>query len=104
MNINESSLACVVMAALMGASFQALAAEPSMNARAAQALTKESNCMKCHAVNKKKDGPSFQEIAAREKDKPAAEDALVIFLKKHGSLKSKDDAAVRNVARYILSR
>ena len=43
------------------------------DADAAQALIKKSDCGKCHAVDKKKDGPSFKETAAKYKGKPDAE-------------------------------
>jgi cytochrome c len=33
----------------------------SADADAAQALLKKNDCLKCHALDKKKDGPSFKE-------------------------------------------
>ena len=45
----------------------------SLDAEAAQALVKKSDCLKCHAVDKKKDGPSFKETAAKYKGKPKEE-------------------------------
>ena len=47
---------------------------------AAEALLKKSKCLTCHAVDKKKDGPSFKETAARYKGKPDAEAKLVTHL------------------------
>ena len=31
---------------------------------AAEALMKKSGCFKCHSVDKKKDGPSYKEVAS----------------------------------------
>jgi cytochrome c len=83
---------------------------------AAEALTKKSGCLKCHAVDRKKDGPSFKETAGKYKGKPDAEEKILAHLttnpkikvdgkeELHDSLKTKDEAAIKNVVRYILSR
>jgi cytochrome c len=82
----------------------------------AQALLKKSDCGKCHAVDKKKDGPSYKETAAKYKGKATAEAELVKHLstspkikvdgkeEEHKAVKSKDEAEVKNLARWILSR
>lgn len=87
-----------------------------VDADAAQALAKSSNCFKCHAVDKKKDGPSFKETATRLKGKANAEDEVYKHLttapkvkvdgeeQEHQIVKSKDEAAIRNLGRWILSR
>lgn len=122
MNFTASTLkkstliaATFIMAALLGAS-SVLAAEDAMDADAAQALARKGNCFKCHAIDKMKDAPSFKEIASRHKDKVAAEAALVTYLKTgpkvqidgrqedHEIVKTKSDAEVLNLVRYILSR
>lgn len=83
---------------------------------AAESLARKSNCLKCHAVDKKKDGPSFKETAAKYKGKPDAEQKLYTHLttnpkvkvdgkeEQHASLKTKKEADVRNVIHWILSR
>jgi cytochrome c len=88
----------------------------SVDTSAAEALMKKSGCMKCHSLSAKKEGPSFRETAAKYKGKPDAEAALVKHLttnpkikvdgkeELHDALKTKNEADVRNVARYILSR
>jgi cytochrome c len=88
----------------------------AVDADAAQALIKKSDCGKCHAVDKKKDGPSFKETAAKLKGKAGAEDEVYKHLttspkvkvdgkeEEHKAVKSKDEAEVRNLARWILSR
>jgi len=83
---------------------------------AAQALMKRNDCGKCHAVDKKKDGPSFKETAAKLKGKAGAEDEIVKHLttspkvkidgkeEEHKAIKTKDETEVRNLARWILTR
>jgi cytochrome c len=91
-------------------------AAQNVDTGAAEALAKKSGCLKCHSVTQKKDAPSYKEIAAKYKDKPEAEDKLYKHLttnpkvkvdgkeEEHDSLKTKNDADVRNVVRWVLSR
>jgi len=91
-------------------------AKAEVDADAAQALMKKSNCGKCHALDKKKDGPPCKETAKKYRDKPDAEQKLYIHLttnpkvkvegkeEEHTILKTKKEADVRNVIRWILSR
>ena len=86
------------------------------DAPAAEALAKKSKCLTCHSIDKKKDGPSFKETAGKYKDKPDAEQKLFTHLttnpkvkvdgkeESHESLKTKNDAEIRNVIRWILTR
>ncbi len=83
---------------------------------AVESMLRKSNCLKCHAVDKKKDGPSFKDTAAKYKGKPDAEAKLATFVttgpkvkidgkdETHESLKTKSDAEVRDAVRWILSR
>jgi cytochrome c len=103
----------LVIAAVLscGAVFAAHAAD-----EAAEALMKKSGCFKCHSVDKKKDGPSFKEVAAKYKGKPDAEQKLFTHLttnpkikidgkeEAHDNLKTKNDAEVKSVIGWILSR
>lgn len=87
-----------------------------VDADAAQALAKKNNCFKCHAVDKKKDGPSYKEISAKYKGKADAEQKLYLHLttnpkvkvdgkeEEHAALKTKKEDEVRNVVRWILTR
>ena len=87
-----------------------------VDADAAQSLLKKSDCGACHSVDKKKVGPSFKETAARLEGKAGAEDEIYKHLtaapmikidgkeEVHKTVKSKDEAQVRNLARWILSR
>ena len=83
---------------------------------AAEALAKKSNCTKCHSVSAKKDGPAYKVTAEKFKGKADAEATLIKHLKtgpkvkidgveeEHQIVKSKDDAEIKNLVRYILSR
>ena len=83
---------------------------------AAQALMKKSGCLKCHSISAKKEGPPFKETAAKYKGKPDGEAALFKHLttnpmievdgnkERHDNLKTKNEADIRNVVQYILTR
>jgi cytochrome c len=100
-----------VACGLMSASIANAAVDPD----AAQALLKKSDCFKCHAVDKKKDGPAFKETAKKYKGKADAEDKLVKHIttgpmiemdgkkEEHKKIKSTDAAEIKNVVQYILS-
>jgi cytochrome c len=103
-------LTTLAMAAgLMAASGAGLAND------AAQATLKKSDCLKCHAVDKKKTGPAFKEVAKKYKSKGDAEAALTKHMtstpmievdgqkEEHKPLKTKDAAEIKNVAQWILS-
>lgn len=101
----------------LGLSCGALAAHAqAVDVAAAEALLKENKCGKCHSVDKQKDGPSFKKTAAKYKGKADAESKLFTHLttgpmveidgekEEHKEIKAKDDASVKNLIHYILSR
>ncbi len=83
---------------------------------AAESLMKKSGCFKCHSVDKEKSGPAYQDVAKKLKGKPDAEQILYKHLtthpmvkvegkeEHHVSLKTTDDAQIKNVIAWILSR
>lgn len=83
---------------------------------AAEDLLKTNKCGKCHSLDKQKDGPSFKKTAAKYKGKTDGETKLFTHLttaptieidgvkEEHQKIKAKDDAAVKNLVKYILSR
>lgn len=101
------AIACGLMAAL--------AVQAAPDAERAQAALKKSDCFKCHAVDKKKDGPPFKETARKYKGKADAEDKLTKHLttspmieidgkkEEHRAIKTKDAAEIKNVVQWILS-
>lgn len=88
----------------------------AMDEAAAEALITANKCTKCHSVDKKKDGPAYKVTAAKYKGKADGEAKLFTHLttsptieidgikEEHQKIKAKDDAAVKNLAKYILSR
>ncbi len=105
----------ILTVALLTAALAAPTA-PAADAAAALALARKSDCLKCHAIDKKKDGPAYKEVAAKYKGKPDAEQKLYTHLttnpmveidgekEEHTSLKTKNDADIRNVIQWILSQ
>ena len=87
----------------------------ALDAEAADKLVRKSKCLTCHAVDKKKDGPSFKESAEKYRGKPEAMDKLTKHVtvpskvkvdgkeEDHETLKTEDPAAVKNVVEWILS-
>ena len=83
----------------------AVAALASGAAVAQEALAKSSGCMNCHAVDTKKMGPSFKDVAAKYKGKADAEATLVAKLtsgKGHPEVKASPDDA-KSLVKWILA-
>ena len=86
------------------------------DADAAQALAKKEGCMKCHAIDKKKEASSFTEIAKKWAGKSDAEAKLIHHITSgekvkmedgteddHKIIKTKDVAEQKNLVNWILS-
>ncbi len=81
-----------------------------------QALLKKSRCSTCHALDKKKVGPSYREIAKKYKDVAGAEQKLYLHLttlpkvdvdgveEQHVSLQSGNEVEIRAAIKWILTR
>jgi cytochrome c len=85
------------------ASAVALTAAGVAQAQDGAALAQKSGCMTCHAVDAKKMGPSFKDVAAKfkgktDKDVVAATKAA----KPHASIKASDDD-LQALSKWILS-
>jgi cytochrome c len=91
-------------------------AHAAVDSAAAQALFKDNECTKCHAVDKDKKGPSLKKIAAKYKGKAEGQGKLIDNFTKGGKVKtedgkevdhkildSKDVAVQKNLADWILS-
>ena len=75
-------------------------------ASAQEALAKSEGCLNCHAVDAKKVGPSFKDIAAKYKGQADAEAKLVDKLAKgqgHPATKAKPDD-VKGLVKWVLSQ
>lgn len=82
----------------------------------AKMLARQSNCFKCHAVDKKKDGPAWKDVALKYKDNPDAAARLFTHIttgekakfedgheEDHAIVKTKDEAKIKNLVAWILS-
>lgn len=88
----------------------------AVDEESAAAVLKDGKCLKCHSVDKKKDGPAYKEVAAKYKGKPDAVAKLTKHVTEpskvkvdgveedHGSVKTRDPEKIRNLVDWILSR
>lgn len=77
-------------------------------------LAQKSNCMSCHAVDKKLVGPGYKEVAAKYKGDKTAEAKLVEKVKKGGAgvwgpipmpaNAQVSDADVKTLVKWILTQ
>ena len=76
--INRQMIACTIAAvATLFFSLSAVADDATAvksDAVAAKKLARADHCLRCHAVDRKKEGPSFQAIAYKYKGQPDAQD------------------------------
>ena len=88
----------------------------AVDAAAAEALAKKEGCLKCHAVDKKKDAISLKDVAKKHAGKADGEAKILAQIttgqmvkledgteEEHNTVKSKDQAAVSNMIQWILS-
>lgn len=104
------------LSGILAGAAASVAAQPPVDVGAAEALAKKSGCTKCHSVAAKKEGPPFRETAGKYKGKADAEEKLYTHLttnpkvkvdgkeELHEALKTKNDAEIKNMIQYILSR
>ncbi len=72
---------------------------------AQEALAKSSGCLNCHALDTKKMGPAFKDVAAKYKGKADAEATLVAKLtggKEHPAVKASPDD-LKSLVKWVLS-
>jgi cytochrome c len=75
-------------------------------ASAQEALAKSSGCLNCHAVDTKKVGPAFKDVAAKYKGNAGAEATLVAEItagKAHPAVKASADD-VKSLVKWVLSQ
>jgi cytochrome c len=83
---------------------------------AAETLARQSNCLKCHSVAVKKEGPAWKDVAAKYLGNPGAEDKLYLHVttgrkakfadgheESHPVVKTKDPDRINNLVDWILS-
>lgn len=110
----RTTFLCIAPAAIFGIAFAGNAG--AVDVEAAKTLARQSNCFKCHAVEKKKEGPAYKDVAAKYKDKPDAVATLTHHItsgekvkfedgheEDHAIVKSKDPGLIKNLVEWILS-
>lgn len=88
----------------------------AVDEEAAKTVARQNGCFKCHAVDKKKDGPTYKEVAAKYRGKPEAEKRLITHItsgekakfpdgheEEHKIIKTKDMEQIKNLVNWILS-
>ena len=91
-------------------------AATAADAAAAEALAKKEGCLKCHAIEKKKEAMPFKEIARKYAGKADAEAKILHQMtagekikledgseEEHKKIKTKDQAEINNLIGWILS-
>lgn len=106
------SIVTSLLAALSLAAFSAGVAAADVDA--AKATMKQNNCLKCHGIEKDKDGPSYKKVADKYKGKADAESKLFTHLTTGPKVKLADgseeehkkikatEAETKNLVQYIL--
>ena len=101
---------------LCGALLCSAQANAAADANAAQALAKKEGCLKCHAIDKKKEAKPLKEISAKYKGKADAQAKIRHQItagekvkledgseEDHKVVKTKDPAELANLIAWILS-
>ena len=93
-----------IAAGIAIAVFQTVASA-EVDAKWAQAELKQHGCLTCHAIEKKKVGPSYQDVAAKFKGKTAADVVTSMKSKpEHASvLKKTSDQDLNKMSEWILT-
>lgn len=104
--------------ALVATSAALFAAQPALaaDAAAAEKLARQEGCLRCHGIDRAKDGPAYKQIAEKHRGKPDAEARLVKHLssgekvkfedgheEEHKIPKTKDPEQIKNLIQWILS-
>ena len=106
----------VAVAVVFGMSLSTTAL--AVDADAALSLARQNGCLKCHSVDKHKDGPAYRDVAAKYKDKDHAETVKKLLNhitsgekakfpdgheEEHKIIKVKDVAQQSNLIEWVLS-
>ncbi len=91
-------------------------AQAAVDVDAAKALAKSNDCLKCHAADKEKKGPSMKKIAEKYKGKPDGIEKAIKNMtqgqkvkltdgteEEHKIIDTKDPKELKNIAEWYLS-
>lgn len=114
MKLLVSQIVPIVVVAMFGALTLAAPAVFAVDEERAMATLKDNGCMKCHAISRRKKGPSYNEVARKYANKPNAPEILYKHLtgapivkledgdEEHSTPKTTDRAEIDNAIMYIL--
>jgi cytochrome c len=104
-------------AAALGVALGTSADAAAVDAAAAQQLARQSNCLKCHAVDRKKEWPAYKDVAAKYKGKADARERITFHItsgekvkfedgheEDHAIVKTKDKDKIDNLVDWILAQ
>ena len=107
----------LAVAAAFGVAAGASADAAAVDAAAAQQLARQSNCLKCHAVDRKKEGPAYKDVAAKYKGKSDARERITFHItsgekvkfedgheEDHAIVKTKEKDKIDNLVDWILAQ
>ena len=113
----KAKTSLILAAATIVSLATATSAQAAVDDAAAKETAKRNECLKCHAVDKAKKGPSYQKIAAKYKGKADAEDKVTKAIttgpkvkmddgtqEDHRVIDTKDPKEIKNLDDWILSR
>lgn len=115
------SIRTTLAVAVAGATLMlASTAAQALDVEAAKALARQNNCLKCHSIEKDKDGPAYKKVAEKYKGKATAEARLIEHItsgekakfpdgheEEHKIVKTsppKDMEQIKNLVQWILSQ
>lgn len=88
----------------------------AVDASAAEKLARQEGCLRCHGIERPKDGPAYKTIAEKNRGKADAESRLISHLssgkkvkfedgheEEHKIPKTKDQEQIKNLIQWILS-
>jgi cytochrome c len=88
----------------------------SIDSSAAEKLVKDNKCFKCHAIDRKKDGPAYKDVAAKFRAESEPESKLISHMtsgemvkfpdgheEHHKKIKVESDQDLKNLAQWMLS-
>ncbi len=118
MRISKLSGSTAIAVAILAATLSTAAR--AVDDDAAKKLAQQNNCLKCHSVDKDKDGPAFKKVAQKYKGKADAESRLMTHImsgekakfpdgheEEHKIVKTspaKDMAQIKNLVQWVLAQ
>jgi len=112
-----STTKMLLASAVAGLTLGTVPAVHAVDAAAAEKLARQEGCLRCHGIDRAKDGPSYKELAAKLKSKPDAEAKVIKHLSSgikvkfedgheedHKIPKTKDPEQIKNLVQWILSQ